>query len=34
MSIARAYRDVRLVPIGGGTDEVMREIISRMLGLR
>jgi acyl-CoA dehydrogenase len=31
--ISRAYRDVRLMPIGGGTDEVMREIISRMMGL-
>ncbi len=25
--IARAYRDVRLLPIGGGTAEVMKEII-------
>ena len=25
--IARAYRDARLVPIGGGTSEVMKEII-------
>ena len=31
--IARAYRDIRLMPIGGGTDEVMREIISRMMGI-
>ena len=31
--IARAYRDIRLMPIGGGTDEVMKEIISRMMGL-
>jgi len=31
--ISRAYRDIRLMPIGGGTDEVMREIISRMMGL-
>ncbi len=31
--IARSYRDMRLVPIGGGTDEIMREIISRMMGL-
>ena len=30
---ARAYRDIRLMPIGGGTDEIMREIISRMMGL-
>lgn len=25
--IARAYRDVRLIPIGGGTSEIMKEII-------
>jgi len=25
--IARAYRDARLVPIGGGTSEIMKEII-------
>jgi len=31
--VARAYRDIRLMPIGGGTDEIMREIISRMMGL-
>jgi len=31
--ISRAYRDVRLMPIGGGTDEIMREIICRMMGL-
>ncbi len=31
--IARAYRDIRLMPIGGGTDEIMREIISRMMGV-
>lgn len=31
--IARAYRDVRIMPIGGGTDEIMREVISRMMGL-
>lgn len=31
--IARSYRDIRLMPIGGGTDEVMKEIISRMMGL-
>jgi acyl-CoA dehydrogenase len=31
--IARAYRDMRLMPIGGGTDEIMREIISRTMGL-
>ncbi len=31
--VARAYRDIRLMPIGGGTDEVMKEIISRMMGV-
>ena len=31
--IARTWRDMRLGPIGGGTDEVMREIISKMMGL-
>lgn len=31
--IARAYRDIRLGPIGGGTDEIMREIISKLMGL-
>lgn len=30
--IARAYRDVRLLPIGGGTSEVMREIIAKWSG--
>lgn len=30
--ISRAYRDIRLMPIGGGTDEIMREIIARMIG--
>jgi acyl-CoA dehydrogenase len=29
----RAARDARLGPIGGGTDEVMREILGRTLGL-
>jgi alkylation response protein AidB-like acyl-CoA dehydrogenase len=32
-NVCRAYRDVRLVTIGGGTNEVMREIIARMMGL-
>lgn len=32
--IARAYRDIRIMPIGGGTDEIMREIISRAIGVR
>ena len=31
--IARAYRDVRLMPIGGGTSEVMKEIIIKWTGL-
>ena len=31
--IERALRDARLGPIGGGTDEVMREILGRQLGL-
>jgi acyl-CoA dehydrogenase len=32
-SIERAVRDARLGPIGGGTDEVMKEIIGKTLGL-
>ena len=31
--VERALRDARLGPIGGGTDEVMMEIIGRQLGL-
>ncbi len=31
--ISRAYRDVRLLPIGGGTSEVMKEIIGKYSGL-
>jgi len=31
--IARAVRDLRLGPIGGGTDEIMREILGKTLGL-
>ncbi len=30
--ICRAYRDVRIMTIGGGTDEIMLEIISKMSG--
>ncbi len=29
----RAARDARLGPIGGGSDEIMREILGRLLGL-
>ena len=32
-SIERALRDARLGPIGGGTDEIMREIIGKTYGL-
>jgi acyl-CoA dehydrogenase len=31
--LARAARDARLGPIGGGTDEIMKEILGRSLGL-
>jgi len=31
--VERAWRDSRLLRIGGGTDEVMREIISRAMGV-
>jgi acyl-CoA dehydrogenase len=31
--MARVLRDTRLGPIGGGTDEVMKEILGRQLGL-
>jgi citronellyl-CoA dehydrogenase len=30
--IARMWRDVRLITIGGGTSEVMKEIISKLSG--
>jgi citronellyl-CoA dehydrogenase len=30
-TIARAWRDVRLITIGGGTSEIMKEIISKMV---
>ena len=33
LPIQRAWRDSRLMRIGGGADEVMREIISKMRGL-
>ncbi|MDF1565500.1 MAG: acyl-CoA dehydrogenase family protein [Deltaproteobacteria bacterium] len=31
--IARAFRDVRLITIGGGTSEVMKEILSKLEGM-
>ncbi|QDE89879.1 acyl-CoA dehydrogenase [Myxococcus xanthus] len=31
-SIARMWRDVRLITIGGGTSEVMKEILSKLYG--
>ena len=31
--IERAARDARLGPIGGGTDEIMKEILGRTLGI-
>jgi len=31
--IERAWRDSRLIRIGGGTDEIMREVISKSLGV-
>jgi citronellyl-CoA dehydrogenase len=31
--ISRAWRDIRLVTIGGGTSEIMKEIIGKMIGL-
>jgi acyl-CoA dehydrogenase len=31
--VERALRDARLGPIGGGTDEIMKEIVGRSLGL-
>ena len=31
--IQRAWRDARLIRIGGGTDEVMREVIGRLEGM-
>jgi acyl-CoA dehydrogenase len=32
-AVERAYRDARLGPIGGGTDEIMKEILGKQLGL-
>jgi citronellyl-CoA dehydrogenase len=31
--IARAWRDARLLTIGGGTSQIMKEIISKWMGL-
>jgi acyl-CoA dehydrogenase len=31
--VERAWRDARLGPIGGGTTEIMKEIIGRSFGL-
>jgi acyl-CoA dehydrogenase len=31
--VERALRDARLGPIGGGTDEIMKEILSKQIGL-
>jgi len=28
--VARAYRDLRLISIGGGADEVMLQILAKM----
>lgn len=32
-SVARAWRDARLLRIGGGASEIMKEIISKMMGM-
>ena len=31
--IERSWRDSRLARIGGGTDEIMKEIIAKQIGL-
>ncbi|MFP4596725.1 MAG: acyl-CoA dehydrogenase family protein, partial [Persicimonas sp.] len=31
--VERLSRDARLLPIGGGTQEIMKEIISKQMGL-
>jgi citronellyl-CoA dehydrogenase len=30
--ISRAFRDIRLLTIGGGTSEIMKEIITKLVG--
>jgi len=30
---ARAFVDTRLLSIGGGTDEIMKQIVAKMIGL-
>jgi citronellyl-CoA dehydrogenase len=32
-AVARAWRDIRLITIGGGTSEIMKEIIVKLEGL-
>jgi citronellyl-CoA dehydrogenase len=32
--VARAYRDVRLMSIGGGADEIMLGIICKLMGIQ
>jgi citronellyl-CoA dehydrogenase len=32
LGIARAWRDARLITIGGGTSEIMKEILSKRFG--
>jgi citronellyl-CoA dehydrogenase len=31
--ISRAWRDTRLITIGGGTSEIMREILVKLQGI-
>jgi alkylation response protein AidB-like acyl-CoA dehydrogenase len=31
--VARAWRDLRLLTIGGGTSEIMKELVSRGAGM-
>ncbi|MBZ0252893.1 MAG: acyl-CoA dehydrogenase, partial [Candidatus Methylomirabilis sp.] len=31
--VARAFRDGRLLTIGGGTTEIMKEIVGKLMGL-